>query len=97
MPHGVMFHHFFDARHPAGQGAISAGQLADLIAFLGRDRILPAAEWQRQAEAGTLAPDALCLTFDDNLRCQYDVALPVLRDEGLTAFWFVCTFGSRTG
>ncbi|MBN1490929.1 MAG: polysaccharide deacetylase family protein [Phycisphaerae bacterium] len=91
MPHGVMFHHFCDARHPAGQGAISAEQFADMIAFLGRDRILPAAEWQHRAEADTLPPDALCLTFDDNLRCQYDVALPVLRDHSLTAFWFVCT------
>jgi peptidoglycan/xylan/chitin deacetylase (PgdA/CDA1 family) len=33
----------------------------------------------------------LCLTFDDNLRCQFDVALPVLRRQGITAFWFVYT------
>jgi peptidoglycan/xylan/chitin deacetylase (PgdA/CDA1 family) len=31
------------------------------------------------------------LTFDDNLRCQYDVAYPVLRERGLTACWFVYT------
>ena len=28
---------------------------------------------------------------DDNLRCQFDVALPVLKRFGLTAFWFVYT------
>jgi Polysaccharide deacetylase len=33
----------------------------------------------------------VCLTFDDNLRCQYDVAVPVLRELGLTAFFFVYT------
>lgn len=32
-----------------------------------------------------------CVTFDDNLLCQYDVALPVLKERGLTAFWFVYT------
>jgi peptidoglycan/xylan/chitin deacetylase (PgdA/CDA1 family) len=89
--HGIMFHHFHDAAHPRGQGAMSADDLDRMIGFLGRDRILPAREWQRRAEAGTLGPGDLCLTFDDNLRCQLDVAVPVLRHHGLTAFWFVYT------
>ena len=38
-----------------------------------------------------MQPGDLCLTFDDNLLCQYKVALPVLRQFGLTAFWFVYT------
>jgi peptidoglycan/xylan/chitin deacetylase (PgdA/CDA1 family) len=40
-------------------------------------------------EAG--GPDAadVCLTFDDGLLSQYDVARPVLERHGLTAFWFV--------
>lgn len=90
-PHGIMFHHFHDDWHPRGQGAISAEELADMIDFVGRDRILPAEEWLRRAEAGSLRLSHVCLTFDDNLRCQFDVAFPVLRDLGLTAFWFVYT------
>jgi len=89
--HGIMFHHFHGPGHPAGQGSIDAGTLRAMIAHLGRERILPAREWLAQAEAGRLPPDSLCLTFDDNLRCQHDVALPVLRELGLTAFWFVAS------
>src|SRR4051812_45501260 len=91
LPHGVMFHHFHDATHPAGQGSISAGQLRHMIESIGPARILPAREFLWRAQHKTLRPTDICLTFDDNLRCQYDVALPVLREFGLTAFWFVYT------
>jgi peptidoglycan/xylan/chitin deacetylase (PgdA/CDA1 family) len=91
MAHGIMFHHFCDDRHPRGQGAMSADELDRMIRYLGPTRILPARQWQARAEAGTLGPDDQCLTFDDNLRCQFDVAVPVLRRYGLTAFWFVYT------
>ena len=40
---------------------------------------------------GELRSDEVCLTFDDNLLCQTDVALPVLEKLGVTAFWFVYT------
>ena len=90
-PHGIMFHHFHGQQPPYGQGSITAAQFADLLHHLGRERILPAAEWLARARADELQPDDLCLTFDDNLRCQFEVALPVLRDLGLTAFWFVPT------
>jgi peptidoglycan/xylan/chitin deacetylase (PgdA/CDA1 family) len=88
--YGIMFHHFTDAAHPRGQGAIDAGELTDLIRHIGPDRILPARQWAARAIAGTLR-DEVCLTFDDNLKCQFDVAVPVLREFGLTAFFFVYT------
>jgi peptidoglycan/xylan/chitin deacetylase (PgdA/CDA1 family) len=91
-PHGVMFHHFHDdARHRPSQGSIDADTLDRMLDFVRADRILPAHEWTRRAESGQLEPGDLCLTFDDALRCQLDVALPVLRARGLTAFWFVYT------
>lgn len=90
-PCGIMFHHFHDDRHPAGQGSLSADDLVELIRFVGPERILPAREWLTRAVAGTLEDHDLCLTFDDNLRCQFDVALPVLRTFGMTAFWFIPT------
>ena len=91
LPHGIMFHHFHGGPHRAGQGAISAEELYELIDFLGRERVLPARDWFDRAMRGTLNRRDICLTFDDNLRCQFDVARPVLRDLGLTAFWFVAT------
>ncbi|MDQ7248813.1 polysaccharide deacetylase family protein [Dongia sedimenti] len=89
VPHGIMLHHFWDDRHPKGQGAISGDAFARMIEWLDPARILPAREWLERAQAGALQDDQLCLTFDDALRCQYDVAVPVLRKYGLTAFWFV--------
>lgn len=86
-----MFHHFHDQRHLPGQGSLSSAELARLIEYLGPDRILPAREWAERASRGTLTASDLCLTFDDALRCQFDIALPVLRQFGLTAFWFVYT------
>jgi peptidoglycan/xylan/chitin deacetylase (PgdA/CDA1 family) len=90
-PYGVMFHHFHSRIHPAGQGSISEEQLERVIESIGPDRILDAREFIFRARHGWLQPDDVCLTFDDNLRCQYDVALPVLSRFGLKAFWFVYT------
>lgn len=87
--HAIMFHHFHDRRHPAGQGAISADEFDRLLDFVGVDRILPAKEWEKRAVTGTLRDEDIALSFDDALRCQYDVALPVLRQRNLTGFWFV--------
>ena len=88
---GLMFHHFQGSGHPSGQGAITAGQLEKIIAQVGRANILDADDWHARALAGRLRKADVCLTFDDNLRCQYDVALPVLRRQGIRAFWFVHT------
>jgi peptidoglycan/xylan/chitin deacetylase (PgdA/CDA1 family) len=90
-PHGIMFHHFHSEVHPAGQGSISAEQLTVLIQSIGVARILPARQFLFRSLHGQLQPHDTCLTFDDNLRCQYEVALPVLRRFRLTAFWFVYT------
>lgn len=87
-PHGLMFHHFHNDHHPMGQGAISAEQLGRILDCY-EGRIVPADEWLSRASAGTLGDDAVCLTFDDALKCQIDVAMPVLARRGLTAFWFV--------
>jgi peptidoglycan/xylan/chitin deacetylase (PgdA/CDA1 family) len=86
-----MFHHFCGAHHPRGQGAITADELARLIEWIGPSNILPACDWQRCFGRGSLSPNQTCLTFDDNLKCQYDIALPVLDHYRLTGFWFVYT------
>ncbi|MBV8782545.1 MAG: polysaccharide deacetylase family protein [Phycisphaerae bacterium] len=94
--HGIAFHHFHDGQlggpnviYPAGRGSLSAQQLAELIAQIDPRRILPAHAFLSRAVRGRLSGNEICLTFDDTLRCQYDLAVPVLEDFGLTAFWFV--------
>jgi len=86
--HGIMFHHFYDDKHINGQGAISANQLENIIQYYGNN-ILSADEWFNKAKTNSLDDKDVCLTFDDALLCQYDIALPVLEKHKLTAFWFV--------
>lgn len=88
---GIMFHHFYDeSRHVRGQGAISAHQLKKLLnAYEGR--VLCAKEWQNRLLNNELEDGQTCLTFDDGLLCQYDIALPILEERNLTAFWFPYT------
>lgn len=87
----VMFHHFRDSRHPAGQGAISAEELRRMIEYVGPGNILSAYEWSERVRTQSSLEGKICLTFDDALRCQLDVALPVLKEFGLSGFWFVYT------
>lgn len=86
---GLMLHHFCSDAHPRGQGAISAEELSDLIEFMGPTNFLSPSEWCARATAGQLRSKDRCLTLDDALKCQIDVALPVFEAYGLTAFWFV--------
>ena len=91
IPCGIMFHHFHGGTHPPSQGSISGEELEIMLQAVGPEKILPAEQWWRKAVNGTLEAGDLSLTFDDNLRCQFDVALPVLRKFQLTAFWFIYT------
>ena len=89
VPHGIMFHHFHRAGERFGQGSITADEFADSLEFVGLKHILPAQEWFDRAMQGKLDNNDICLTFDDNLMCQYEVAVPVMQHYGLTAFFFI--------
>ena len=91
LPHGLLFHHFHGAGHPKGQGSVSARTFREILEFAGVDNFLPAQEWRERAEADQLEAHHLCVTFDDNLLCQFEIALPVLEEMGMTAFWFIYT------
>lgn len=93
-----MFHRLHaDGAKPAGQGSISRADFDRLLRHVGIERILSPAEWLRRLQRGGLQSRDLCLTFDDGLRCQYDVALPVLQSLGLLAFWFVYSIVNEGG
>ena len=87
-PHGLMFHHFFNDQHIKGQGAISSEQFERIILEY-KDRIINAEEWMQRSSNGTLREDMVCITFDDALLCQYDIAYPILKKYNITAFWFI--------
>ena len=85
-----MFHHLHNDQHPPGPGSIDSEELDDLITRLARtNTLLPAQEFLRLATTDQLPEDAVCLTFDDSLLCQFDIALPVLDAHQTSAFFFV--------
>jgi hypothetical protein len=71
-----MFHHFHGEGHAPQQGSISAEKLAHIMSLYD---VVDAREWMEN-------PRGTCLTFDDGLKSQYDVAMPVL--GGVAAFVF---------
>jgi peptidoglycan/xylan/chitin deacetylase (PgdA/CDA1 family) len=81
-----MFHHFHGENHPVGQGSISANDLDQMITWLRKDyAILNIEEFFQKALIGKLTTKETCLTFDDSLLCQYEIAVPVIESHGLTA------------
>ena len=90
MAHSVMFHHFHDNFHLPAQGSLSASDFELMISWLSdRYDILNAQEFQSKFLSQTLKNTDICLSFDDALKCQYDIALPVLRKNNISAFFFV--------
>jgi len=91
--HGIMLHHFHDdVKHIKGQGSISAETFADMLDFYGKKyHILSAEEYLYKSNHNSLGDRDVCITFDDGLLCQYEVAYPVMKDRGLTSFMFVYT------
>ena len=93
MPHGIMFHHFHDfKKHIVSQGSLSALEFEKLLDFYSANHnILNADEWMEGALSGTLSSFDVCITFDDALKCQYDIAYKYLKKKNIKAFWFVYT------
>jgi peptidoglycan/xylan/chitin deacetylase (PgdA/CDA1 family) len=85
-----MFHHFHDESHLPAQGSISASDFEFMISWLGeRYDILNAEDYKSKLLSQTLQNTDICFSFDDALKCQYDIALPVLRKNNISAFLFV--------
>lgn len=84
-----MFHHFHGGKHPKVQGSISCEDLEDILKFVGLGRLLNPTDWVEKVQNGSLREGDLCVTLDDGLLCQIDIALPVLEKLGIRAFWFI--------
>ncbi|MFW5795058.1 MAG: polysaccharide deacetylase family protein, partial [Bacillota bacterium] len=86
-----MFHHFHGKEHPQVQGSISKDDFENILNFIGLDNILTANKWYKKAKNNNLEQTDICITFDDGLKCQFDIARPILNKYGLTAFYFFYT------
>ena len=90
--HGIMFHHFHDyGIHTKGQGSIDKDDFYKMINFIGRNNILDADIFFEKLKNNKLKYNQVCLTFDDAIKSQIDVALPVLEELKIKSFFFVYT------
>ena len=88
--HGIMFHHFHDNKlHKFGQGSINKDEFYKIIKYVGVKNILDAGDFFDRVLNNKIKKNDICLTFDDGIKCQYDIALPVLEDLNIKAFFFV--------
>jgi peptidoglycan/xylan/chitin deacetylase (PgdA/CDA1 family) len=88
--HGLMFHRFHKSgSEPDGQGSLTEKDLEKIINSKGRKRILNADEWISRLNTNNLNTDDLCMTFDDGLKSQYEIAVPVLNKYSIKAFFFI--------
>jgi len=88
--HGIMFHHFHDNHiHLKGQGTVSKNEFVDIINFIGRKNILDADIFFEKFKSKELKENEVCLTFDDGIKSQIDVALPVLEQMKIKSFFFI--------
>lgn len=91
MKYALMFHHFHDeTHHLKSQGSISKNEFSKMLDFLeAQYTILHPEDFTTRLENNALKKNDICLTFDDCLKCQYDIAYPVLQSRGLHAFFFI--------
>ena len=91
--HGIMFHHFHSDSgiHTKNQGSIDKDDLYKMINFIGRDNILDANVFFEKFKKNKLKEKDVCLTFDDAVKSQIDIALPILEDLKIKSFFFVYT------
>ena len=90
--HGIMFHHFHDNRiHIKSQGSIDKDDFYKMINFIGRNNILDADVFYEKLKNNKLKSNEVCLTFDDAIKCQIDIALPILEELKIKSFFFVYT------
>lgn len=88
--HSIMFHHFHDKKHLSAQGSLSSTDFSEMLDWLAsRYNLIGANEYLYKFENSVLNAKDICLSFDDGLLCQYDVAIPILGERDLDAFFFV--------
>ena len=86
----IMFHHFHDEKHLPAQGSLNSSDFSQMLDWLsGRHNLIGAREYLEKFESAKLSENDICLSFDDALLCQYDIAIPVLEERSIEAFFFV--------
>lgn len=90
MSFAVMFHHFHNKFHKKTQGSISGSQFRAIIKYLkSKYNLINSEEFCKKVISKKIEKNDVCLTFDDCLKSQYEVAFPILKKNKISAFFFI--------
>ena len=86
----IEFHYFSDGRkHLPCQGSLTADTFMEILAYLDHHfDLMRARDFYETALAGEGTEKQVCLTFDDGISSQWDVAVPCLERAGITGMFF---------
>ncbi len=98
MSFGVMFHHFHGKNFPHMQGSISSSDFVSIIKHLRVNyNLIDPESYKNKLKKNKLKKKDICLTFDDCLKSQIKIALPILKKFKIKAFFFIYSsiFGKK--
>ena len=88
----IMFHHFHDfKKHKKSQGSITRDKFYKLLKKIGLKNILSPHQYLYKIKNKRINSFETCLTFDDGIKSQYDIAFPIIKELKLSAFFFIYT------
>jgi len=86
----IMFHHFHDnKKHIKTQGSLNKDKLYKLLKKIGIKNILSPEEFIHKTKNNKIQKYETCITFDDGIKSQFDVAYSVLKDLKIKSFFFI--------
>jgi peptidoglycan/xylan/chitin deacetylase (PgdA/CDA1 family) len=89
-PCGIMFHHFHkNNKDKYVKNSITSKEFEKILKHIGIQNIVSAETWAYKAINNDLNKNEVCITFDDALKSQYEIALPILRKYKIKCFWFI--------
>ena len=87
-PLGIMFHHMHNSKENKSLGSISSNQFEKILKKISLKKICNPSEFIK-AVTNRENNNKICITFDDSLKSQFNIAIPILRKFNLKAFWFI--------
>ncbi len=88
----VMFHHLHTSSSNTIQGSLDANDFVRILDYLKNQyNLISASEWVEKALSDQLDSTDVCISFDDSLKCQYDIGRPILDRYSINAMWGIYT------
>ena len=92
MTPGIMFHHFHSKDTPYTPGSLDKKRFKNFIIKIQKKfKLLSAEKYLEKLQNQNLEKQETFLSFDDALKCQKNIAIPILKEMGIKGFFFVYT------